>query len=297
MKSPSFDYHDPRTLDDALSLLARLGNAKLLAGGQSLVPMLNFRLAEPDHIIDLNRVEGLANITFDESRVTIGAMTRQREIEFNTGIAKRFPLMREALLNVGHRQTRNRGTLGGSLCHLDPAAELPCVAAACDAVLTIVGPKGRREMTFADFPLSYMTPALDEDEILERVTFPLWPAEHGSAFVEFARRHGDFAIVAVAVLLVVDADRRILRASLTLAGLGPAPLRMQDVERQLIGSRATPDLFRAAAEECRKIETQGDVHAPADYRRHLAVVLSRRALELADSRARPFAATPAGVAA
>jgi carbon-monoxide dehydrogenase medium subunit len=297
MKSPSFDYHDPQTLDEALSLLAQLDNAKVLAGGQSLVPMLNFRLAEPDHIVDINRIEALAGLTFSADRVDIGAMTRQREIEFDPEIARRLPLLREALLNVGHRQTRNRGTIGGSLCHLDPAAELPCVAMACDAVLTIVGPNGRRKVAFADFPVSYMTPALDENEILERVSFPLWPIEHGAAFVEFARRHGDFAIVSAAALLLVDADAHILRASLTLAGLGAAPLRMQTIERDLAGSRATPALFRAAAEECRKIDSEGDVHAPADYRRHLAAVLSRRALTTAFDRTRPFAAAPIGAAA
>jgi aerobic carbon-monoxide dehydrogenase medium subunit len=297
MKPPPFTYHDPLTLDEALTLLARLDNAKLLAGGQSLMPMLNFRLAQPDHIIDLNRIDSLAGIVFGADQVSIGAMTRQRDIEFDADIALRLPLIKEALLQVGHRQTRNRGTLGGSLCHLDPAAELPCVAAACDAVLTIVGRAGRRDIAFADFPLSYMTPALAEDEILECVTFPLWPAEHGSGFVEFARRHGDFAIVAAAALLIVDADRLILRASLTLAGLDAAPVRMSAVEQALMGQRAGPDLFRRAALMCREIEAQGDLHAPADYRRHLAGVLSRRALEKADRRARPFAAMPRGAAA
>jgi len=296
MKPPPFGYHDPATLEEALGLLARLDNAKLLAGGQSLMPMLNFRLVAPDHIIDLNRVGGLAGIAFEGDRLTIGAMTRQREIECDAEIARRLPLLNEALLNVGHRQTRNRGTLGGSLCHLDPAAELPCVAAACDGVLTIAGRDGRRDVAFADFPLSYMTPAIGEDEILEQVKFPLWPAGHGSAFVEFARRHGDFAIVAVAALLLVDAGMRIVRASLTLAGLGPAPLRMRAVERHLVGRTVSFGLFREAAEMCRQTEANGDVHAPADYRRHLAAVLSRRALELAHHRARPVAEPSEAVA-
>jgi carbon-monoxide dehydrogenase medium subunit len=296
MKPPPFGYHDPATLDEALTLLAGLDNAKLLAGGQSLMPMLNFRLVAPDHIIDLNRVSGMAGIAFEHDHLSIGAMTRQREIEFDTEIARRLPLLHEALLNVGHRQTRNRGTLGGSLCHLDPAAELPCVAAACNGVLTIAGRDGRRDVAFADFPLTYMTPAIGEDEILERVKFPLWPAGHGSAFVEFARRHGDFAIVAAAALLLVDAEMRIVRASLTLAGLGPAPLRMHAVEGHLVGSRASSGLFREAAEMCRKTEANGDVHAPADYRQHLAAVLSRRTLESAHHRARPIAEPSEAVA-
>jgi carbon-monoxide dehydrogenase medium subunit len=296
MKPPPFGYHDPVTLGEALDLLARLDNAKLLAGGQSLMPMLNFRLAAPDHIVDLNNVGGLAGIAFAGDHLTIGAMTRQREMEFDAGIAARLPLLAEALRNIGHRQTRNRGTLGGSLCHLDPAAELPCVAAACDAVLTIAGGEGRRAVAFADFPLSYMTPAIGEDEILVQVRYPLWPVEHGAAFVEFARRHGDFAVVAAAALLLVDAERRIVRASLTLAGLGPAPLRMGAVERLLVGERASSELFHAAGEMCRAIEANGDVHAPAAYRQQLAAVLSRRALELAHGRARPFTTQPSEAA-
>src|SRR5215467_1251740 len=195
MKPPPFSYHDPRTISDAVALLGRLENAKLLAGGQSLMPMLNMRFVLPDHIIDLNRVEGLAFIRERNGALEIGAMTRQRELEFSDLVRQRCPLMHAAILNVGHRQTRNRGTLGGSLCHLDPAAELVSVAAALDAKVAVIGKSGARSIDFATFPVAYMTPAIELDELVTGVTFPCWPAGHGYAFVEFARRHGDFAIV------------------------------------------------------------------------------------------------------
>src|SRR5580700_1740958 len=191
MKPPDFSYHDPRTTADAVGLLSSLENAKLLAGGQSLMPMLNMRFVLPDHIIDLNRVEGLNYINARGDTLEIGAMTRQRDIEFSDIVKKKCPLMREAITQVGHRQTRNRGTIGGSLCHLDPAAELVAVAAALDATVEVTGSRGTRRIAFADFPRGYMTPALEPDELLTAVELPLWPAGHGHGFVEFARRHGD----------------------------------------------------------------------------------------------------------
>src|SRR5215831_17273139 len=175
MKPPPFSYHDPRTISDAVALLGRLDNAKLLAGGQSLMPMLNMRFVLPDHVIDLNQVEGLAFIRESNGALEIGAMTRQRDLEFSDLIRQRCPIMHEAILNVGHRQTRNRGTLGGSLCHLDPAAELVSVAATLDATVTVAGPKGERRIPFADFPVAFMTPAIEPDEILTAVRFPDWP--------------------------------------------------------------------------------------------------------------------------
>jgi carbon-monoxide dehydrogenase medium subunit len=192
--------------------------------------------------------------------------------------------MHEAILQVGHRQTRNRGTLGGSLCQLDPSAELVSVAAALDATVEISGPKGRREMPFSGFPAGFMTPALGAGEMLTGARFPSWGAGHGHAFVEFARRHGDFAIVSAAALLEAGADGRIERASLTLGGMGPAPVRATEAERALVGNKASEKLLRDAAETCRKFDALADVHAPAQYRQHLAVVLARRALEKAHER-------------
>src|SRR5438105_6305651 len=176
MKPPPFSYHDPRTVTEAVELLGRLENAKLLAGGQSLMPMLNMRFVQPDHIIDLNRVEGLSYIREASGALEIGAMTRQRDLEYSDVVRARWPILHEALLHVGHRQTRNRGTIGGSLCHLDPSAELVTVAAALDAEIVATGPAGERRITFADFPAYYMTSTLEPTELLSAVSLPCWAA-------------------------------------------------------------------------------------------------------------------------
>lgn len=285
MKPPRFEYHDPATLAQAVDLLARLPNGKLLAGGQSLMPMLNMRFLLPDHVIDLDRVAGLSGIRVESDTLVIGAMTRQREIEGSAVVRARLPLMHEAILQVGHRQTRNRGTLGGSLCHLDPAAELVTVAAACDAVIDVVGPGGERALPIADFAAGYMTPAIEPDEIVTAARFPCWSAGHGWGFVELARRHGDFAVVAAAALLECDADGRVTRAALALGGATPVPVRMREVERTLLGRSLDARALAEACEPCRRIDAVGDVHAPAAYRRQLAVVMARRALEAAGARA------------
>ena len=284
MKPPSFSYHDPRTTTDVIALLGRLENAKLLAGGQSLMPMLNMRYVLPDHLIDLNRVDGLRYIRQTESAIAIGAMTRQRDIEFSDVVRERCPLMHEAIAQVGHRQTRNRGTLGGSLCHLDPAAELVAVATALDAQVSIAGKNGARTIDFAAFPVAYMTPALEPDELLTAVTFPCWRPEHGFAFVEFSRRHGDFAIVSAAALIEEDKDGKLTRVSLTLGGMGPAPVRPHEVERSLIGEKPEDKRLREICETLRTLDAVDDIHAPASYRQQLATVLSRRALLKAHER-------------
>ena len=283
MKPPPFSYHDPDTVPEVIDLLGRCENARVLAGGQSLMPMLNMRFVLPDHVIDLNRVDALSYIRESPDALEIGAMTRQREIEFDATIRAACPLLPEAILEVGHRQTRNRGTLGGSLCHLDPAAELVAAAAALDAVVTVTGRAGVREIVFAQFPAGYMTPAIEPDEILTSVRFPRWPKGHGYAFVEFARRHGDFALCSAAVLLEKTAGR-ITRASVTVAGLGAAPARVSNAEQVLVGNVASEGLFREAAEHCRRLEAIDDVHAPASYRQQLGAVLTRRALEKANAR-------------
>jgi carbon-monoxide dehydrogenase medium subunit len=278
MKPPPFSYHDPRTIADAVELLGRLDNAKLLAGGQSLMPMLNMRYVLPDHVIDLNRIEGLAFIREADGALEIGAMTRQRDLECSDLVQLRCPLMVAAIRQIGHRQTRNRGTLGGSLCHLDPAAELVAVAAALDASVTVQGRNGTREIPFAAFPEAYMTPAIAPDEMLTAVRFPLWSARHGHGFVEFCRRHGDFAVVSAAALIQADGGGRITRAALAIGGIAAAPVRVAEVEQALIGQVPDDALLRDACEACRKLEAIEDVHAPAVYRQQLATVLARRAL-------------------
>ena len=284
MKPPPFQYYDPSTVADAVGLLARLENTKVLAGGQSLMPMLNMRYVLPDHIIDINKIAALSYLREENGALVTGAMTRQRDLEFSDAVKARYPLLHEAIMNVGHRQTRNRGTVGGSLCHLDPSAEIPTVAAAVDATVSVTGPKGNRDIAFAEFPAGFMSPAIDADELVVGVRFPAWPKGHGYGFVEFARRHGDFAIASAAALLEEDANGKIKRASLTLGGVATAPVRMRNVEKALVGQTASEDVFRDACEECRKIEAIADVHAPAAYRQHLAAVLSRRALVAAHGR-------------
>jgi carbon-monoxide dehydrogenase medium subunit len=284
MKPPPFSYHDPRTVEDAVGLLARLENAKLLAGGQSLMPMLNMRYVLPDHVIDLNKISALSYLREEGNTLAVGGMTRQRDIEFSDVVKAKYPLIHEAILNVGHRQTRNRGTIGGSLCHLDPSAELVTMGAAFDATVGVQGPKGKRDIPFAEFPAGFMTPAIDADEMLVSVRFPAWPKGHGYGFVEFARRHGDFAITSAAAMLEEDANGTIKRATLTLGGVAVTPQRMRNVEKALVGQKASEDVFRAACEECRKVDAIDDVHAPASYRQHLAAVLSRRALVAAHGR-------------
>jgi carbon-monoxide dehydrogenase medium subunit len=284
MKPPPFSYHDPRTVEEAVGLLGRLENAKLLAGGQSLMPMLNFRYVLPDHVIDLNRIEALSYLRETDGALELGAMTRQRDVEFSDVVKQRFPILYEAILNVGHRQTRNRGTIGGSLCHLDPSAELVTMAAAHDAVATVAGPSATREIAFADFPVAFMTSALEPNEILTGIRFPRWAKGHLYGFVEFARRHGDFAIASAAALLELDAKGRIARASLTLGGVAVAPVRMAGVEKNLLGQLPSEELFRELCEECRKVDAIADVHAPAAYRQHLGAVMARRALVAAMTR-------------
>jgi carbon-monoxide dehydrogenase medium subunit len=249
------------------------------------MPMLNMRFVLPDHVIDLNRVDGLSYIREADGALEIGAMTRQRDIEFSAVVAKRCPLMLEAIRQVGHRQTRNRGTLGGSLCHLDPSAELVSVAAALDAKVAVAGKNGTRDVDFAAFPVAYMTPAIELDELVSGATFPCWPEGHGYAFVEFARRHGDFAIVSAAALLEEDAGGKVTRASLTLGGMGPAPVRAREVERALIGETIEEKRLREICETLRACDAIDDIHAPASYRQQLATVLSRRALLKAHERA------------
>jgi carbon-monoxide dehydrogenase medium subunit len=291
VKPPPFQYHDPSDLDEAFQLLANLENAKVLAGGQSLMPMLNMRLVFPDHVVDLNRVKDLSFLREAEGEIQIGAMTRQRDLERSELIRARCPLMSEALLQIGHRQTRNRGTIGGSLCHLDPAAELPAVAMALEATVHAQSVRGTRAIPMAEFPVFYMTPAIEPDEIVTSIEFEPWPAGHGYAFVEYARRHGDFAMVASAVLVELSSDGAIRRASIVIGGAGTGPIRCGEVEAALIGTRGESEVHQRATEVCREIDAMEDVHASKAYRRHLAQVLTARALDKAYARASASATT------
>jgi carbon-monoxide dehydrogenase medium subunit len=285
MKPAPFDYHAPRHLQDAAELLASLPNAKILAGGQSLVPMMNFRYVIVDHLVDLGQVEDLRGIAVIDGRLRIGAMMRQRDLETSPEVARHAPLLAEALRHVGHRQTRNRGTIGGSLAHADPAAELPAVCLAYDAVLHLASVRGLRAVPFREFPAGYMTTALAPDEMIAAIEVPVWRLGHGHGFHEFARRHGDFALAGAAALLDVGAGGVVRRAALSLFGVAEQPVRVDAAEAALLGKPIDADAIRGAAAAAWLVEPISDIHAGGDYRRHLAQVLSARALADAARRA------------
>jgi len=286
MKPAPFTYHDPRSVSDLVALLGKHENAKLLAGGQSLGPMLNFRYVVPDHLIDLNRIPELAYIRPGAGTLEIGAMTRQRALERSEEVRRACPILAEALGFVGHFQTRNRGTFGGSLCHLDPSAELPGVCALCDATLTVTGPKGARQVAMADWGVAFMTPNLAREEALTSITLQLWREPHGHAFVEMARRHGDFAIAGVGCLAALDPAGKAKRVALALIGVSHAPVRLAAAEKLLAGTDLSDDALRAAAAEIDKLEALDDAHVSAAYRKRLAGVLLGRAVRQAAARAR-----------
>jgi carbon-monoxide dehydrogenase medium subunit len=285
MKPAPFTYHDPRSIDEACELLATRDNARALAGGQSLMPMMNFRYAMPDHIVDLGKIGELAYVENGNGTLRIGAMTRQRDLEFSPLIEERCPLLREALGHVGHRQTRNRGTIGGSLAHLDPSAELVNVTALLGGTLRALGKRGARDIAFPEFAAGYMTNSLAPDELLAEVTLPLPARGCGHAFVEFARRHGDFAIVACSALVELHRDGRITRAAIAISGLAHAPVRPARIEQALRGEKPDAAAFKTAAAEAGKLDATADAYVTAAYRQHLARVLTYRALEQAATRA------------
>ncbi len=286
MKPAPFAYHDPRSINDLIGLLGRLENAKLLAGGQSLMPMLNMRYVIPDHLIDLNRLPDLQGVQHADGKLHIGAMTRQRSLQRDALVQQYCPILAEALGWVGHIQTRSRGTIGGSLCHLDPAAEQPGIVALYDGELTIAGPDGTRQMAMRDWGLGFMMPNLAPEEVLTRISLTPWSGPHGHGFVEFARRHGDFAIVGAGSLLALDGAGLIKRAALVLVGVDIQPMRLLDAEQALIGQPAESASFAAAAALASQVEALSDAHISSSYRQKLAGVMTRRALELAADRAR-----------
>jgi len=286
MKPPRFDYHAPHSIDEAVALLARYGgDAKVLAGGQSLMPMLNFRLTRPAALVDVNRIPPLAYVREDNGTVAFGAMTRQRTIEFSPVVAERVPLLREATRWVGHLPIRSRGTIGGSIAHADPSAEYPAVLTALDGEVIAQSPRGRRTLSPAALFETYLTTCLAPDELLVEVRLPAAPAGAGCAFEEFARRHGDFALVGIAAMVVRDGAR--VRARLASAGAGPVPVRLRAAEEIVArDGLGDPVLEAAGARAAELVEPDTDVHASADYRRQLTRVLTVRALKRARERAR-----------
>ncbi len=286
MKPPRFEYHAPTSVEEALALLARYGGeAKVLAGGQSLMPLLNFRLVRPAALIDLNRIAALAYIQEVDGQVRFGAMTRQRAVEFSAVVRRRLPLLTEATRWVGHLPIRTRGTIGGSIAHADPAAEYPAVLSALDGEVVARSPRGERTLGPSDLFQTYLTTTLESDEILTEVRLPAMEAGAGYAFEEFARRHGDFAIVGIAAVVAMD-GRRVVRARLATAGANPVPTRLRAAEEILERDGLSDGAIAAAASRAGElVQPDSDIHASADYRRHLTGVLTARALKRARTRA------------
>ena len=279
MKPATFEYHAPASVGEALATLERYGGeARVLAGGQSLVPMMNFRLATPRAIVDLNRIPELAYIEAEGELVRIGSMTRQRRLEADPLVAAKLPLLREALRWVGHLPTRSRGTIGGSIAHADPSAEIPMVLQVLEGEIVAHGPQGERRVPAQDLFRAALTTSLAPLEILTEVRLPAMPPQAAFAVEEFARRKGDFAIAAVAVMLVRDGER-CTKARLATAGVGPASVRLREAEGVLEQKGLSEDVVGEAADKAAaQVDPVSDLNGSAEYRRHLTGVLTRRAV-------------------
>jgi CO/xanthine dehydrogenase FAD-binding subunit len=285
MKPASFHYVRPASVEQAVAALAAGGDAKILAGGQSLVPMLNFRLARPATLVDVNRIEALRRIEESPRGLAIGALVRHRTIETDPLVAERFPVLAAAAREVGHLAIRNRGTFGGALAHNDPAAEFPMIALLLDATLVARSAKGERRIPAADFFVGPLTSALAETELLTTIELPWLPPSTGWGFEELSRRHGDFAIAAAAATVTVK-DGRCTEARLALGGVGASAFRARDAERLLAGTTVDAKVLGAlSAAASEASDPNGDVHATAEFRRHLAGVLAARAVASAWARA------------
>jgi carbon-monoxide dehydrogenase medium subunit/6-hydroxypseudooxynicotine dehydrogenase subunit alpha len=296
LKPAPFDYLEARSVEEALEALASAEDSKALAGGQSLMPLLNFRLARPALLVDLNRIGGLAYLRREDGFLRIGAMTRQSVLERSAVVARDWPLLDRAIRYVAHPQIRNRGTVGGSAAHADPAAELPVALATLDARFRARSPRGDRWIAARDFFVNQLTSALEVDELLVEIEVPPVAARSGGAFVEFARRHGDFALGGCAVQLAVDADGAVESAALTLLGAAPTPLRVAAAE-ELLGGRRIDDPTAAAVADAaiEDVRPTGDIHGSSEYRRELTRSLVRRAVLEAGEEA--AAGLPQAVAA
>lgn len=285
MKPAPFEYAAPDSVEEAVALLQQHGeDAKALAGGQSLIPLLALRLARPTALIDLDGVDELRYLNEGET-TALGAMTTHREVERNDFLYRRCPMIREAMAMVGHVAIRNRGTIGGSCAHADPAAEWPALAVVLDAEFDIKGPSGSRTLNATDLFLSFFTTSLEPDEIVTEIRLKLPPEDAGSTFMELSRRHGDFGIAGVAAVVTRD-NGNIRSARLGLMGVGGTPVRAREAEEALAGSRLSDGSLDAAAEAVdRAIEPTGDVHGSEEFRRNAAKVLTKRAIQRAFERA------------
>ena len=288
MKPAPFEYHAPDSIEQAVELFSQYnGEAKILAGGQSLVPAMNFRVVQPGALIDLNKVEELSYIREDGKAIRIGSMARERHLEFDELIAKRTPLLHEAVPFIAHPQIRNRGTIGGSIVHSDPAAELPVLMRALSARLKARNASGERWIDVQDFFVGMFTTALEPDEILVEIELPFSPPRTGWSFMEVAPRAGDYAMMGVAVLVTLDENGKCQKAKLVYLNAGEGPVEAIEAAGSLEGQAIDNQLIQSAAAHAseKEINPFGNIHASAEFQRHLAKVLTQKALQQATQRA------------
>lgn len=285
MKPANFQYYDPTTIEEVVDLLSQFGDqARPLAGGQSLVPLMNFRLLRPAHLVDLNGVRDLSYLRVENGELRIGATTRQRQLERSSDVANGWPLLREATGYIGHVQIRNRGTVGGSLAHAFPSAELPMAMVTLGASLVLSGKARQRTVSAEDFFLSTMTTVLEPGELLTEIRVPMLPANTGWSYQEVSRRHGDFALAGSAALVRLDPNGNIDHARLTVTGV--TPIQVKRAEEIVTGQKPSEALFRDAVVKAMEgLEQDSDIHASAEYRRSACAALGERTLREAAARA------------
>jgi CO/xanthine dehydrogenase FAD-binding subunit len=281
MKPSAFEYFDPPTVREAVELLQRHSDdAKILAGGQSLIPMMNFRVARPKVLIDINKIKELDYIREEKDELVVGSLVRERALEVSPVVGKKCPILAEAISQIGHLPVRTRGTIGGSLVHADPSAEIPVVICALGGRMKVVGPAGERTLAAAEFFLTYLTSALEPGEILVEVRIPTLPANTGWSFMELSRRHGDFGIVVVASILFMENKETCRKASIALGGVAPTPLRAAAAEKTLSGRKLSEELIKEAGiKAAQATEPESDYHASAEYRKDMARVFTQRSLQ------------------
>ncbi len=286
MKPSAFEYFAPNTVKEAVGLLEKYEDeAKILAGGQSLVPIMNFRLGRPEVLVDINGIKDLDYIREEGEALFIGALTRERDLELSPLVKEKCPILAEAVSFIGHVPIRNRGTIGGSLVHADPSSELPTAICCLDGEMKVVGPTGDRTLASEEFFLTYLTTSLEPSEILVEVRIPTLPQNTAWSFVELSRRSGDFAIVGVATLLFIEDGGVCKEARIALGGVAPTPVRAEEAEALLSGQVITDELIKKAGEEAAEAtETEPDYHASAEYRKEMASVFVQRGLREALSR-------------
>jgi aerobic carbon-monoxide dehydrogenase medium subunit len=287
MYPAAFEYHAPTSVKDALKLLGKLDDAKLLAGGHSLIPMMKLRLAQPKHVIDLGKVKGLSGIKEEKAVFTVGAMTTHWEVESSSALKAKVPVVSETAAVIGDPAVRNKGTIGGSLAHADPAADMPATAIALGFEFVCEGPKGKRTVKVDDWFKGLMTTAIKDNELLTQIRIPVWPAGSGACYMKFPHPASRFAVVGVCAALTVDKNGVCTKASVGVTGAGTKAVRAKGVEAGLQGKTLDAATIEAAAQKAADgVDVQADLQGSVEYKSHLCRVFARRALEAALKRAR-----------